>query len=57
MAKKMSKSEHRSEMGGKDKPQNDRSKPNPSLRKGTGTMDMAKAMLKGPKKKSRREEY
>jgi hypothetical protein len=53
MAKKMGKSE----MGGKDKPQNDRSKPNPSLRKGTGTMDMAKAMLKGPKKKSRKDEY
>lgn len=48
MAKKMVKMES----SGKDKPQNERSKPNPSLRKGTGTMDMAKSMLKGAKKKS-----
>ena len=33
------------------KPKDMRSQPNPSLRPGTGTMDMAKAMLRGQRKK------
>lgn len=33
------------------KPADKRSMPNPPLRKGTGTMDLAKAVVKGPKKK------
>lgn len=34
---------------GMKKPEDNRSKPNPPLRKGTGTMDMGK-LVKGPKK-------
>ena len=44
--------EHLKEM---KKPEDHRSKPNPSLRKGTGTMDMGK-LVKGPKK-SKKGEY
>lgn len=44
MAKTMAKSS-------KADPANMRSKPNPQLRPGTGTMDMAKAVIKGSKKK------
>jgi hypothetical protein len=34
-----------------EKPADKRSMPNPPLRAGTGTMNMAKAMIKGNKKK------
>lgn len=68
MVKKQHNKEHRkehkeskmskmSEKGAKGKPQNERNEPNPSLRKGTNTMNMAKAMLKGPQKKMKSDKY
>ena len=51
MAKKMEK------MGKGADPANMRSKPNPPLRKGTGTLNMAKAMIKGKSSKKGKSEY